>query len=457
MNQRSSGIIFSIPYEIAVVRPLKQTTLSERQAALKAAHHNTELIPQDLIYLDLTTDSGVSAISTAQLTALTAAKALEPGMGLAAEASQAFTALSERVQNIFGFPYVVPVTQGRAAERIWTKMHIKPNTLVAGNMLFPSTRMHIEFGGAKIIDVISDAAHDLESEDFFKGNVDLDKLSAAVREHGPEKISCIYVELSVNSCGGHPVSLGNLQAVKAIAMAHRVPLFLDACRILENSYLVKQREAGYENRSIQEIVRETCSLADGMTMSALKDLLVPIGGLIATRDEASYHKARMQSFLDGVQPPASAMEMMHAALQEIFSTGAYIGSRIEQVHYLWRRLKSGIPLVNPPAGHAVFVDVKRFLPRVAAEHHRAEALAAFIYEISGIRVSKGPPAAPSQVERGIELLRLAIPARKYLQAHMDDIAEAFLYAFAHRDEIKGLKRLDTPGRLKYDPSFFERM
>jgi tyrosine phenol-lyase len=457
MDQSSAGVIFSIPYEIAVVRPLRQTSLSERQAALDAAHQNTELIPQDLIYIDLTTDSGVSAISTAQLCALAGAKALEPGMGLAAEGSRAFRSLSEQLQNIFGFPYVAPVTQGRAAERIWTKMHVKPNTLVAGNMLFPSTRMHIEFGGAKIIDVISDTAHDLESDDLFKGNLDVNKLSAAIREHGPEKISCIYVELSVNSCGGHPVSLANLREVKALASASRIPLFLDACRILENSYFVKQREAGCENRSIQEIVAETCSLADGMTMSALKDLLVPIGGVIATRDKASYQRAHMQSFLDGVQSPASAMEMMSIALEEMFSTGAYIASRIEQVNYLWRRLKGGIPLVNPPAGHAVFVDVKRFLPHIAAEHHRTEALAAFLYAVSGIRVSKGPPPAPSQVERGIELLRLAVPARKYLQGHMDNIAEAFLYAFAHREEIKGLKRLDTPERFKYDPSFFERI
>ncbi|HEX9146931.1 MAG TPA: tryptophanase [Candidatus Binatia bacterium] len=457
MNQSSSGIVFSIPYEIAVVRPLKQTTLSERQNALRVAHYNTELLPQDLIYLDLTTDSGVSAISTAQLSALTGAKALEPGMGLAGEGSQAFTALSGQLQNILGFPYVIPVTQGRAAERIWTKIHVKPNTVVAGNMLFPSTRMHIEFGGAKIVDVISDAAHDIESGDLFKGNLDLNKLAAAVREHGPEKISCIYVELSVNSCGGHPVSLGNLREVRAVATANRIPLFLDACRLLENSYLVKQREAGYENRSIQEIVRETCSLADGMTMSALKDLLVPIGGVIATRDKGSYQKAHMQGFLDGVQPPPNAMEMMSAALQEIFSTDAYATSRVEQVNYLWRRLKGGVPLVNPPAGHGVFIDVKSFLPKLAGEQHRAEALAAFVYEVSGIRVSKGPPPAPSQLERGVELLRLAVPARKYLQGHMDDIAEAFLYAFAHRDEIKGLKRLDTPERFKYDPAFFERI
>lgn len=457
MNKSSSGIIFSIPYEIAVVRPLRQTTLSEREAALEAAHYNTELIPQEQVYIDLTTDSGVSSISTAQLCALTGLKAVEPGMGLAAEGSRAFMALSEQLQKLLGFPYVVPVTQGRAAERIWTKIHVKPNTLVAGNMLFPSTRMHIEFSGGKIVDVISDAAHNLASGDFFKGNLDLDKLAATVREHGREKISCIYVELSVNACGGHPVSLGNLREVKAFATANQIPLFLDACRILENSYFVKQREAGYQKHSLEKIVQETCSMADGMTMSALKDFLVPVGGIIATRDKGSYQKAHMQSFFDGVQPPSTAMEMVSAALKEIFSTDAYITSRVEQVNYLWRRLNGGVPLVHPPAGHAVYIDLKNFLPHVPPDHHRAEALAAFVYAVSGIRVSKGPPPAASQVERKIELLRLAVPARKYLQGHMDDIAEAFLYAFAHRDEIKGLKRLDVPGRLKYDPSFFERM
>ncbi len=456
MNKSSSGIIFSVPYEIAVVRPLRQTTLSEREAALEAAHYNTELIPQEQIYIDLTTDSGVSAISTAQLSALTAVKAVEPGMGLAAEGSRAFTALSEEFQKLFGFPYCVPVTQGRAAERIWTKIHVRPNTLVAGNMLFPSTRMHIEFGGGKIVDVISDAAHDLESGEFFKGNVDLNKLAAAVREHGREKISCIYVELSVNACGGHPVALGNLREVKAFAAAHQIPLFLDACRILENSYLVKQREPGYQSHSLENIVHETCSMADGMTMSALKDFLVPVGGIIATRDKGSYQKAHMQSFFDGVQPPATAMEMVSAALKEIFSADAYITSRVEQVNYLWRRLNGGVPLVHPPAGHAVYIDLKNFLPHVPPDHHRAEALAAFVYGVSGIRVSKGPPPAASQVARKIELLRLAVPARKYLQGHMDDVAEVFLYAFAHRDEIKGLKRLDVPGRFKYDPAFFER-
>jgi tyrosine phenol-lyase len=374
-------------------------------------------------------------------------------MGLAAEGSRAFQSLKEQFQAIFGFPYVIATTQGRAAERIWSKLHIKPNGVAAGNMLFPSTRMHIEMNGAKVVDVISETAHDLDSTELFKGNVDLTKLEAVFRVQG-ETVCCVYVELAVNSCGGHPVSLGNLKAVKVLAAAHQVPLFLDACRIFENSYLIKQREPGYQNRSIQEIVHETCDLADGLTMSALKDLLVPLGGLIGTRDPASYQKAAMQGFLDGVQPPGSALEMMSVALREIFAAESYVAGRVEQINYLWRRLNGSVPLVQPPGGHAVFVDVKKFLPHVAPENHPAEALAAFLYHMSGIRVTKGPPAAPSQVQRGVELLRLAVPARKYLQGHMDDAAAAVNYAYAHREEIKGLKKIDKPGRSKYDPSYF---
>lgn len=454
MNDSSRDAIFSVPYEIAVARPLRQTSRAERAAALSAVHYNTELLPQELIYIDLSTDSGVSSLSTGQLALSAAANSIEPGMGLAAEGSRSFAALGEQIQSNFGFAFFVPTTQGRAAERIWSKLHVKPGSLVAGNMLFPSTRVHIEMNGAKIVDVIGDAAHDLTANLPFKGDIDIDKLRAIIAEQGAEKLSCIYVELSVNSCGGHPVSLANLREVKAIASAHKIPLFLDACRILENSFLVKEREAGYHSHSIRAIVREICALADGCTLSALKDFLVPSGGLILTRDKASQQKALMQSFLDGVQPSGGAMAMLATALEEIFAADGYLTSRVEQVNYLWRRLKDGVPVLSPPAGHAVFIDVKKFLPDLAPELFPAEALAAFIYLTSGIRVTKGPPLAPSQVARGTDLLRLAVPARKYLHGHMDDVAEALLYAHAHRNEIKGLKRIDDPSRSKYDPAHF---
>jgi len=456
MTISSQGVIFSVPYEIAVVRPLRQTTLEERLDALRAAHFNTELLPQDAIYLDLCTDSGVSSLSTGQLSNLAGAPFVEPGMGLAAEASRAHARLVEQAQAVFGFPHLVPTTQGRSAERIWTKIHVKPNSLVAGNMLFPSTRIHIEMNGAKVIDVIDAAAYDLVSDEPFKGNVDVAKLEKLIRDEGAEKLSCIYVELGVNACGGHPISLANLKAVHELAAAHRIPLFLDACRILENSFLIKEREPGYQNHTLGAIVREICALADGCTLSALKDFLVPAGGLILTRDRAVYQKASMQAFLDGVQLAGGAMDLLAIALRDIFAAEPYVADRVRQVNYLWRRLNGGVPLVTPAAGHAVFIDVKAFLPHLSAAQFPAEALAAFIYHMSGIRLTKGPPPAPGQTARGIDLLRVAIPARKYLQAHLDDAAEALLYAYARRAEITGLKRIDEPSRTKYEPSYFEQ-
>ena len=453
MTEPTSGVSFSVPYEIAVVRPLRQTTIQEREEALKAAYYNTELVPQEMIYVDLKTDSGVSSFSTAQLTKLIGAGALESGMEMAPEGSKAFVSLAEKFQTICGFPYVVPVAQGRAAERIWLKMHVKEGSVVPGNMLFPSTRIHIESNGGTVLDVISEDAHDLSSERLFKGNIDISKLEAILKEQR-EKIACVYVELCVNSCGGHPVSLENLQAVKSVANVHKVPVFLDACRILENSYLIKQRESGYQNRSIQQIVHETCACADGLTMSALKDLLVPAGGFIAMRDEGSYQKAGIQNFLGGSQPPSAIMEMMSTALQEAFLNDSYVRSRVEQINYLWRRLKDSVPLVAPSGGHGVFINVRSFLPHVPAENFPGEALAAFIYHISGIRVTKGPPLAASQTARGVEFLRLAVPARRYLQGHMDDVAEAVQYAYSRRNEIKGLKKLDKPGRSRFEPSLF---
>jgi tyrosine phenol-lyase len=457
MKTSPLGVSFSVPYEIAAVRPLRPTTIGEREAALRAACYNTEVIPQELIYVDLSTDSGVSSLSTHQLAILTGATCVEPGMGLAAEGSRSFARLDEQVKRVFGFPFIVPTTQGRAAERIWTKITARPGSVVAGNMLFPSTRTHIEMAGAKLVDVVCDAAHDLASQESFKGNLDPSKLRAVIAEQGADKISCVYVELALNACGGHPVSLANLKEVRSIAEAHKIPLFLDACRILENSFLIKERETGYQQRSILEIARETCALADACTMSALKDFLVSSGGLILTRDEASYRRASMQCFLDGAQLSGSAMELLGTALADIFAAESYITHRVKQVDHLWRRLSGVVPVVCPAGAHAVFLDVNQFLTHLAANEYRAEALAAFLYQVSGVRVTKGPPPAPGQAAKGINLLRLAIPARKYLTGHLDDVAEAVLHAYANRKEIRGLRRIENPARSKYEPAQFTQL
>jgi tyrosine phenol-lyase len=437
---------FSVPYDIAVARPLRRTTRAERVAELERACHNTELIAPEMVYVDLQSDSGLAAPSVAQA----AASIGGAGLDNHADGSDAVG----RFREIFGFPFVVPCVQGRAAERVWMKLNVRQGTVVPGNMLFPSTRYHIDANGGKVIDVIAEKADDLLSDEPFKGDLDLAKLEKVIGEQGAEKVSCIYVELCVNSAGGHPVSLANLRGVRALAEKHKIPLFLDACRILENSYFVQQREPGHQGRSIGEIVRETCALADGLTMSALKDLLVPIGGFIATRDEKSYGKASFQQLLDGGQPPPNALASLSLSLAEIFSSSDYVASRVRQVEHLWRRLAERVPVLRPAGGHGVFIDARKFLPEMPAEQHPSEALAAFLYALSGVRAAKGPPLTRRQIERGVDLLRLAVPARRYLKEHMDDVAESVLYAYDHRREIRGLKAIDKPGRSKYDPGLF---
>ena len=454
MKESAAEFLFSVPYEIAAVRPLRQTTRDERRAALRAAYYNTELISPELIYLDFETDSAVSALSTGQMAKLLGAGSPEREVEMAHEGSAALSSLSKKFRDYFGFPHVLPVTQGRAAERLWMKFHVKPGSIVPGNMLFPSTRFHIESNGGKVLDVISEAAHDLASVAPFKGDIDLGRLSAALQEH-EGRVPCIYVELCVNACGGHPVSLRNLKAVRDAARAAKIPLFLDACRILENSYLIQQREPGYENHTVAQIVRETCDLADGCTMSAMKDFSTASGGFVGARDEAVYQKACAQSFLDGVQLPSAVMAALGVAFDELLASDGFAADRVAQVHYLWRRLSDTVPVLQPAGGHAVFIDAARFLPHFPKEQFPAEALAAFVYETSGIRLTKGPPPAPSQAARGIELLRMAVPARRYLQAHMDDAANAVINAYAQREKIKGLRRLEKAGRPKYAPAFFE--
>src|SRR5581483_5211606 len=388
---------FSVPYDIAVARPLRRTTRAEREAALESASFNTELVGSEMVYIDLQSDSGLGAPSVAQ-----AATAVGGADGAVIDAVGRF-------REIFGFPFIVPCVQGRAAERVWMKLNVRPDTIVPGNMLFPSTRYHIDANGGKVFDVISDQADDLYSDVPFKGDLDVKKLASVIAEHGAENISCIYVEVCVNSAGGHPVSIANLRSVCALADKHKIPVFLDACRILENSYLIQQREPGYSVKSIAEITREACALADGLTMSALKDFLVPLGGFIATRDPKSYGRASFQQLLDGGQPPPNALASLALALGEVFASSDYIASRVKQVEHLWRRLADKVPVLRPSAGHGVFVDARKFLPDMPPEQHPAEALAAFIFTISGVRATKGPPLTRRQIEKGVDLLRFAVP------------------------------------------------
>lgn len=446
----------SVPYEIATVRPLRKTTSAERAAILREAHYNTELLPQEAVYIDLKTDSAVGARSTVQMMAMMEPSLREASPELAGESHRGLRSLASRANQLFGFPYTVPCVQGRAAERLWLRQRLRKGTLVPGNLLFPSTRFHIASNGGEFSAVALESAYDLFSGEPFKGNLEPNRLEALIDETGKDHIACVYLELCVNSCGGHPVSLAHLAELEKMLRPRSIPLFLDATRIVENSYLIQKRESVFSNRSLAEIIRETCSHADAITLSAQKDFCVPGAGLVCLRDEKLYHQLAFETFLDGSAPDNATMRALEVALEDTLKNEGYVTARARQVSYLWERLsKAGLPVLRPCGGHAVYIDVCSILPAMSDEHFPAEALAAYVYVISGIRITKGPALTREQRDRGLNLIRLAVPSHRYLPGHFDDVAAALHCAFERRGEIRGLRPIESPGRSKYGPPLFE--
>lgn len=442
-------------YEVATLRPIPSTTRAERLQILHDAGYNTELVPQTAVYVDLKTDSGVGARITAQVASRLEGGAIEAAPELTGEAHTGLQRLAARFRELFGFPFVLACNQGRAAERIWCKLHVTAESLVPGNMLFPSMRYHVSANGGQFVELPCAEAYDLAGDAPFKANMDIGGLSRLVEEAGAKRIPFVCVELCNNACGGHPVSLAHLEQVRQLLAPRKIPLLIDASRILENSQLLKEREPGLAHDSLPDIVRKTCAAADALTLSAQKDFGVQAGGFLAMRDEKAYQSANLQAFLDGVQAESSAMAAIETALAEHLRTDAYTRSRVAQVRYLWQRLReAGVPVLNPAGGHAVYLDVARFLPHLAEDDHPAEALAAFVYGLSGIRIAKGPPPTAGQKERGTNLIRMALPANRYLKEHLDHIAAALAAAFEQRMHIPGLARGETPNRGKYAPPLF---
>jgi len=447
----------SLPYEIATLRPINTTTRAQRIKILENAGYNTELIPQHAVYVDLKTDSGVGSRSTIQMAEKLDISLLEPAPELAPEAHVSLQRLTVRFSELFGLPFVLACNQGRAAERIWCKMHVNGESIVPGNMLFPSTRYHISSNGGTVVELPCTEAYELTSDYPFKGNLDIDGLVSLLDEAGPDKVPFACLELCNNACGGHPVSLEHLESIKQILEPHHIPLLLDASRILENSCLLQQREPSCRHGSIPEIVRKTCATANAITLSAQKDFGVQAGGFIGIRDDGTYQKATLQAFLDGVQPESSTMRAVETAMAEHLRTDSYTEHRVAQVAYLWRLLaESGVPVLRPAGGHAVYIDVGQFLPQWSDDQHPAEALAACLYLSSGVRIGKGPPPSQGQKERGISVIRMAIPAHRYLNAHLDHVAKAVIRAFEDRQHIAGLSKIASPERGKYDPPLFTR-
>jgi tyrosine phenol-lyase len=448
------------PFKIKVVEPVRLTTPEQRLRAIQEAGYNTFLLRSEDVYIDLLTDSGTSAMSDRQWA----------GMMLGDEAyagSRNFYHLEEMVQKYYGYKYLIPTHQGRGAEHIVSRVLIQPGDVIPGNMYFTTTRLHQELAGGRFEDVIIAEAHDPASEHPFKGDIDLDKLAALIREHGRERIPYVSVAATVNMAGGQPISLANLQAVRELTARHGIRIILDATRVAENAYFIQQREPGQQGRSIASIVMQICSLTDGCTMSAKKDALVNIGGFLGLNDQDVFEEARnLVVVYEGLHTYGGMagrdMEAVAVGIEESLDDD-HIRARVGQVLYLGGKMREwGIPIVLPIGGHGVFIDARSFLPHLPQEQYPAQALASAIYLDSGVRtMERGIVSAGRNKETGqenkprLELVRLTIPRRVYTQAHMDVVAESVLSVFEGRAAVRGLRMVYEPRYLRFFQARFE--
>ncbi|MGB9702107.1 MAG: tyrosine phenol-lyase [Candidatus Kapaibacteriota bacterium] len=450
------------PYKIKVVEPLKMTTREYREVKMKEAGYNTFLLRSEDVYIDILTDSGTNAMSDYQWA----------GMMLGDEAyagSKNFYNLEENVRKYYSYKYLVPTHQGRGAEHLISRALIKQGDYVPGNMYFTTTRQHQELAGATFVDVIIDEAHDPAISLPFKGNVDLNKFQALIDKVGANKIPYITVGATVNMAGGQPVSMENIKAVRDLAHKHGIKVILDATRVTENAYFIQQREEGYQNKSIAEILYEFCSYTDGATVSGKKDVYTNIGGFVAVNDADLFDELRnMVVIYEGLHTYGGLagrdLEAMSRGIEEMVKQ-ENIEFRVKQVEYLGNWLiEAGIPIVLPVGGHAVFLDARKIYEHIPQEQYPAQALAADLYIESGVRamergiVSAGRNKVTGEENKPkLELVRLTIPRRVYTQSHLDVVAYSVMELYKHREKATGLKMVYEPAYLRFFQARFERL
>ncbi len=448
------------PYKIKMVEPISLLSREQRAEKIKEAGYNTFLLKSRDVYIDLLTDSGTNAMSHYQWAGLMLGDEAYAG-------SENWLHLEETVRELFGFKYVVPTHQGRGAENLISQLLVTPGTYIPGNMYFTTTRAHQEMNGGTFVDVIRDEAHDPARDDIaFKGDVDLEKYENLIKKVGPEKIPYITVGVTVNMAGGQPVSMTNLRDVYNLSKKYGIRVIFDATRCVENAYFIKIREPEYKDTSIAEIVKEMFSYADGCTMSGKKDGIVNMGGFLAMNEEDLYRRATGMVVVYEGMPSYGGMtgrdmEAFAIGLREAVNFD-YIRHRVEQVRYLGEKLiESGIPIVKPVGGHAVFLDAKAFLPHITQDKFPALALAAAIYEDSGVRgmergiISAGRDKDGKDYCPKLELVRLTIPRRVYTNAHLDYVANSVANLYKKRSEISGLKWVYEPPVLRFFTGRFE--
>ncbi|HEY1217882.1 MAG: tryptophanase [Bryobacteraceae bacterium] len=434
------------PFRIKSVEPLTYTSREEREGYLEAAGYNLFLIEARHILIDLLTDSGTSAMSTEQWAAVMRGDESYAG-------SESFFRLRRVVEALTGFRHIIPTHQGRAAERILFTVLTKPGHVVPSNTHFDTTRANIEFTGARAVDLPIPEAADTQARLDFKGNMDPAALEALIAREGAEKIPLVMLTITNNSGGGQPVSMANIEAVKRVAARHAIPLYLDACRFAENAWFIREREAGYGDWTPKQIAQKMFSLADGCTFSAKKDAFANIGGFLCTNDDRLAQQETNLLILTEGFPTYGGLagrdlDAIAVGLEEILHPD-YLRYRIASTGYLGRHIADrGVPIVEPPGGHAIYIDAARMLPHIPPHQFPGQALAVELYRHAGIRSVEIGSVMFGAAARH-ELLRLAIPRRVYTQSHIDYVVEAVLEVNARKRDIRGLEIAEEPPFLRH--------
>lgn len=448
------------PFRIKSVEPIRFTTQDERHKILKDSGYNPFLIHADDVLIDLLTDSGTSAMSAQQWAGIMIGDESYAG-------SKSFYNFESVVKKITGLKYIIPTHQGRAAEKILFSILGGPGKYFPNNTHFDTTRANIEFTGAEADDFLNEVGKHPEIRADFKGNIDLEALEKFINEKGPENIPLVMLTVTNNSGGGQPVSMHNIRETKKLCKKFGLPLFIDACRFAENAYFIKKREAGYSERTVLSIAQEMFSYCDGATMSAKKDGLVNIGGFLAMNNEELALKCRNLLIVTEGFPTYGGLagrdlEAMAIGLEEVLDEH-YLQYRIRSIEYLGERLvAAGVPIIEPPGGHAIYIDAKKFLNHIPPHQYPGQSIVCALYEVGGVRsveigsVMFGKYAKDgSLISPPMELVRMAIPRRVYTQSHIDYLLEVILDVFKYRESLGGYKITYEAPILRHFTARFE--
>ena len=431
------------PFRIKMVEPIKVLTRAERETKIKEAHYNLFGLRGEDVYIDLLTDSGTNAMSDRQWAGIMGGDEAYAG-------AKSYFKLMEAGKDIFGYQYIQPVHQGRAAEKVLLPIFLREGKFSISNMFFDTTRAHVELAGARAIDCVVEEAKDPSRRAPFKGNMDVAKMEEIINEKGVENIGLIIMTITNNSAGGQPVSMQNLREVAAVCKKYGIPLDIDAARYAENAYFIQRDEPGYQNTPIKDIIKEMFSYGDYFTMSAKKDGIVNIGGMIGVKDDSdpailkikanciSYEGFYTYGGLAGRDLEALAIGL-YESLED-----SYLQYRIGQMEYLAALLDdAGIAYQTPVGGHGLFIDARAMFPHIPYTEFPAQTLCVEMYKEAGIRTCDigsymlgNDPDTGVQLESQFEFSRLAIPRRVYTQAHLDVMAEALIAIKGRAHEIK---------------------